>query len=174
MTGSAVETLSDLETFKRLGLAMAAGLILGLEREHADKPAGVRTFMLVCEGAALFMLCGLLLSNQLAAVGRISDPGRIASTVIQGIGFIAAGVILTRGTQIVGLTTAAGIWVTAAIGLLLGAGLTTIGIGATAITVASLYVLRTIGRRLGDARPADSPHSDSHDRFDVAEGHHDS
>lgn len=148
-----MEPLTDIETFKRLGLAMAAGLILGLEREHADKPAGVRTFMLVCEGAALFMLCGLLLSDQLAAANRISDPGRIASTVIQGIGFIAAGVILTRGSQIVGLTTAAGVWVTAAIGLLIGAGFTTLGLGATVITVASLFVLREVGHRVGDARP---------------------
>lgn len=139
---------------------MAAGLILGLEREHADKPAGVRTFMLVCEGAALFMLCGLLLSDQLAAANRISDPGRIASTVIQGIGFIAAGVILTRGSQIVGLTTAAGIWVTAAIGLLIGAGFTTLGLGATAITVVSLFLLRELGHHIGDARPPRSPHSD--------------
>lgn len=158
-----MEPLTDIETFKRLGLAMAAGLILGLEREHADKPAGVRTFMLVCEGAALFMLCGLLLSDQLAAANRISDPGRIASTVIQGIGFIAAGVILTRGSQIVGLTTAAGIWVTAAIGLLIGAGFTVLGLGATAITVVSLFVLRKFGRYFGDARPPHSPHSDSPD-----------
>jgi putative Mg2+ transporter-C (MgtC) family protein len=158
-----VEPLSDIETFKRLGLAMVAGLIFGLERENADKPAGVRTFMLVCEGAALFMICGLLLSDQLAAANRISDPGRIASTVIQGIGFIAAGVILTRGSQIVGLTTAAGIWVTAAIGLLIGAGFTLLGLGATVITVVSLYVLRVVGRHFGDARPPDSPHSDKPD-----------
>ena len=142
---------------------MVAGLIFGLERENADKPAGVRTFMLVCEGAALFMICGLLLSDQLAAANRISDPGRIASTVIQGIGFIAAGVILTRGSQIVGLTTAAGIWVTAAIGLLIGAGFTLLGLGATVITVISLYVLRVVGRYVGDARPPDSPHSDKPD-----------
>jgi putative Mg2+ transporter-C (MgtC) family protein len=150
--------LGDIETFQRLGLAMLAGVIIGLERETADKPAGVRTFMLVCEGAALFMLCGLLLSDQLAAANRISDPGRIASTVIQGIGFIAAGVILTRGTQVVGLTTAAGIWVTAAIGLLIGAGFTVLGLGATVITVVSLFVLRVVGRHWGDARPLDSPH----------------
>ena len=158
-----MEPLSDIETFKRLGLAMVAGLALGLERENADKPAGVRTFMLVCEGAALFMLCGLLLSDQLAAANRISDPGRIASTVIQGIGFIAAGVILTRGSQIVGLTTAAGIWVTAAIGLLIGAGFTILGLGATVITVVSLFVLRVVGRHVGDARPPESPHRSDRD-----------
>lgn len=152
-----MEPLTDIESIKRLGLAMAAGLILGFERESADKPAGVRTFMLVCEGAALFMLCGLLISNQLAAENRISDPGRIASTVIQGIGFIAAGVILTRGSQIVGLTTAAAIWVTAAIGLLIGAGFTVLGLGATAITVVSLYLLRDVGRNASDTQPPDSP-----------------
>ena len=158
-----MEPLSDIETFRRLGLAMVAGVIIGLERENADKPAGVRTFMLVCEGSALFMLCGLLLSDQLAAANRISDPGRIASTVIQGIGFIAAGVILTRGSQIVGLTTAAGIWVTAAIGLLIGAGFEIVGLGATVVTVISLYILRVVGRHWGDARPSDSPHRSDRD-----------
>ncbi|MCA9880525.1 MAG: MgtC/SapB family protein [Thermomicrobiales bacterium] len=156
-----MEPLTDLETFKRLGLAMAAGLILGLEREHANKPAGVRTFMLVCEGAALFMLCALLLSDQLAAANRISDPGRMASTVIQGIGFIAAGVILTRGSQVVGLTTAAGVWVTAAIGLLFGAGFIELGIAATVVTVISLYVLREVEVRFGRAgAPANSGRDD--------------
>lgn len=158
-----MEPLSDIEAFKRLGLAMVAGLIFGLEREGADKPAGVRTFMLVCEGAALFMLCGLLLSDQLAAANRISDPGRIASTVIQGIGFIAAGVILTRGSQIVGLTTAAGIWVTAAVGLLIGAGFIELGLGATVITVGSLYVLHVVRRHVVNARPPESLHSDIQD-----------
>jgi putative Mg2+ transporter-C (MgtC) family protein len=144
-----VEPLTDIETFKRLALAMAAGAALGFERERADKPAGLRTYMLVVEGATLFMLCGLLLSQQLFLAGRISDPGRIASTVIQGIGFIAAGVIITTGREVVGLTTAAGIWVATAIGLLIGAGFYGLAIAATVATIVALLLLREVERRMG-------------------------
>jgi putative Mg2+ transporter-C (MgtC) family protein len=128
---------------------MAAGAALGFERERADKPAGLRTYMLVVEGATLFMLCGLLLSQQLFLAGRISDPGRIASTVIQGIGFIAAGVIITTGREVVGLTTAAGIWVATAIGLLIGAGFYGLAIAATVATIVALLLLREVERRMG-------------------------
>lgn len=153
-----MEQLTDLETFKRLALAMAAGAILGYERERAEKPAGVRTYMLVAEGAALFMMCGLLLSQQLAIVGRISDPGRIASTVIQGIGFIGAGVIITTGQRVKGVTTAAGLWVAAAIGLLAGGGYFTLAVAATIATLVGLIALQ----RLETSVPGVSPKS--HDR----------
>lgn len=155
-----MEHLSDLETLKRLALAMAAGAILGYERERAEKPAGVRTYMLVAEGAALFMMCALLLSQQLADVGRISDPGRIASTVIQGIGFIGAGVILTTGKYVIGVTTAAGLWVAAAVGLLAGAGFFTLAIAATIATLVGLVALQ----RLETSLPGVSPKA--HHRHD--------
>ena len=153
-----MEQLTDLETLKRLALAMAAGAVLGYERERAEKPAGVRTYMLVSEGAALFMMCGLLLSQQLDAVGRISDPGRIASTVIQGIGFIGAGVIITTGKKVIGVTTAAGLWVAAAVGLLAGAGFFTLAVAATIATLVGLIALQ----RLEVSLPGGDPKS--HDR----------
>lgn len=155
-----MELLTDQETFKRLVVAMIAGALLGAERERADKPAGIRTYMLVVEGAALFMLCALLLSQQFFAEGRLSDPGRIASTVIQGIGFIAAGVIITTGSgkQVVGLTTAAGIWVAAAIGLLIGAGFITLALGAAVLTIVALIGLRELETRMNIRK---SPHGDS-------------
>jgi putative Mg2+ transporter-C (MgtC) family protein len=134
--------IDDIEALKRMAVAMALGAIVGFERERADKPAGIRTNMLVCQGAALFMLVGLLLSQQMAAAGGISDPGRIASTVVQGIGFLAAGVILTTGRQVHGLTTAAGIWVVAAVGLLAGAGFFVIASVASLATVAALYLVK--------------------------------
>lgn len=151
-----MEPLTDIETFKRLALAMVAGAALGFEREQADKPAGMRTYMLVVEGAALFMLCALLLNQQMNDAGRLSDPGRIASTVIQGIGFIAAGVIITTGREVVGLTTAAGIWVAAAIGLLIGAGFLSLGLGATVITILALLLLHQIKKFIGLKQPTDS------------------
>lgn len=155
-----MEQLTDLETLKRLALAMAAGAILGYERERAEKPAGVRTYMLVAEGAALFMMCALLLSQQLADIGRISDPGRIASTVIQGIGFIGAGVIITTGKKVVGVTTAAGLWVAAAVGLLAGAGFFTLAIAATIATLVGLIALQ----RLETSLPGVSPKAREHRR----------
>lgn len=140
---------------------MVAGAALGFERERAYKPAGLRTYMLVAEGAALFMMCALLLSQQLLLDGRVSDPGRMASTVIQGIGFIAAGVIITTGREVYGLTTAAGIWVTTAVGLLIGAGFYVLAIAATILTIVGLIVLRAVEVRFGkntrsspDDRPA--------------------
>jgi putative Mg2+ transporter-C (MgtC) family protein len=142
-----MESLSDLEAIERLALAMAAGALLGIERERLDRPAGLRTYMLVTEGACLFMICAILLAEQVARAGQISDPGRIASTVVQGIGFIAAGVILTTGKQVIGLTTAAGLWVATALGLLIGAGFYVVAVVATVATIVALVALRQIELR---------------------------
>jgi putative Mg2+ transporter-C (MgtC) family protein len=139
-----METLSDVEAVQRLALAMVVGAVLGIERERLDRPAGLRTYMLVTEGACLFMICAILLAEQIVRAGGISDPGRIASTVVQGIGFIAAGVILTTGKEVVGLTTAAGLWVATALGLLIGAGFFVIAIVAAVATVLALVVLRHV------------------------------
>ena len=137
-----MEPLNDIEAIQRMALAMVVGAVLGVERERLDRPAGLRTYMLVVEGACLFMICAILLAEQLAAAGRLSDPGRIASTVVQGIGFIAAGVILTTGREVIGLTTAAGLWVATALGLLIGAGFYVIALVAATATVVALIVLR--------------------------------
>jgi len=142
-----LESLSDLEAIERLALAMVVGAVLGIERERLDRPAGLRTYMLVVEGACLFMICAILLAEQVAKTGDVSDPGRIASTVVQGIGFIAAGVILTTGREVVGLTTAAGLWVATALGLLIGAGFYVVAIIAAVATIVALIVLRGIELR---------------------------
>jgi putative Mg2+ transporter-C (MgtC) family protein len=139
-----MEALSDVEAVQRLALAMVVGAVLGVERERLDRPAGLRTYMLVTEGACLFMICAILLAEQIVRAGGVSDPGRIASTVVQGIGFIAAGVILTTGKEVVGLTTAAGLWVATALGLLIGAGFFVIAVIAAVATVLALVVLRHV------------------------------
>jgi putative Mg2+ transporter-C (MgtC) family protein len=139
-----MESLSDVEAIQRLALAMMVGAVLGVERERLDRPAGLRTYMLVVEGACLFMICAILLAEQIVRAGGVSDPGRIASTVVQGIGFIAAGVILTTGKEVIGLTTAAGLWVATALGLLIGAGFFVIAIVATVATVVALVALRHV------------------------------
>src|SRR5829696_4216383 len=100
-------------------------------------------------------------AEQIAEAGGVSDPGRIASTVVQGIGFIAAGVILTTGKEVIGLTTAAGLWVATALGLLIGAGFYLIAIVAAIATVVALIALRGIEDRLFRAQPDQNPKSSS-------------
>jgi putative Mg2+ transporter-C (MgtC) family protein len=142
-----MESLSDVEALKRLALAMVVGAVLGVERERLDRPAGLRTYMLVVEGACLFMICAILLAVEITRAGGVSDPGRIASTVVQGIGFIAAGVILSTGKEVIGLTTAAGLWVATALGLLIGAGFYVVAVAATVATVIALIALRGVELR---------------------------
>jgi putative Mg2+ transporter-C (MgtC) family protein len=156
--------LSNIESLERLLLALAAGLFLGLERELRAKPAGLRTYALVCEGSALFMMCAILLSNVAKNAGiQNTDPSRIASTVVQGIGFLVAGVILTRGAKIVGLTTAAELWVTAAIGLLFGGGFYFLGIAATITTIIVLGPLHFCEKILEDRFVKRHPEAAKHD-----------
>jgi putative Mg2+ transporter-C (MgtC) family protein len=154
-----MESLSDIEAIQRLALAMVVGAVLGLERERLDRPAGLRTYMLVVEGACLFMICAILLADQIARAGGVSDPGRIASTVVQGIGFIAAGVILTTGKEVIGLTTAAGLWVATALGLLIGAGFYMVAVVAAGATVVALIVLRHVEQEFMNSKSKPDPES---------------
>ncbi len=104
----------------RLALAMLVGGAIGLERGKQGRAAGMRTHILVCLGSALASMIGFYVNTEL---GYNSDPMRISAQVISGIGFLGVGTILTKGRfQITGLTTAAGLWATAAIGIALGAG----------------------------------------------------
>lgn len=133
----------------RIALALLLGSLLGIEREWRSKPAGLRTHALVCEGAALFMLAGIEIYAQVRASGGTNaDPGRIASTIVQGIGFLAGGAIFLAGSRVKGLTTAATIWVTAAIGLLIGAGLYEIGIMGAVGALVTLTFLRAVEKRM--------------------------
>jgi len=142
-------SLTDTEATIRILVALGIGAMIGLEREWRNKDAGFRTYALVCEGSALFMITGILLYDQVRnAGGGISDPSRIASTVVQGIGFIAGGLIFAAGSRVHGLTTAAGIWVTAALGLLIGAGFFYIAIVGAIATFVTLGLLGYVDRVL--------------------------
>ena len=122
----------EVATFVRMGTAMLLGGLLGLERERKHRPAGFRTYMLVCAGAALTVLLSqyvyLMLqtqwAEQAAAIGAVKmDVSRLAAQVINGIGFLGAGTILvTQRHEVQGLTTAAGLWSTACLGIAIGAG----------------------------------------------------
>ena len=104
----------------RLALAVLLGGIVGVERELSGKPAGLRTNILICLGSALLM--DLSITVGVMDDGRIGDPARIAAQVVTGVGFLGAGTIMQARGEVVGLTTAATIWVVAAIGLAVGAG----------------------------------------------------
>lgn len=153
--------LSELEAIERMALALLVGVLFGIERERLGRPAGLRTYMLVCEGAALFMVASILLGDQVRASGAtVYDPSRIASTVVQGVGFLGAGAIIVAGGRVRGLTTAAGIWVTAALGILIGAGFFTVALIGTAITLAALVILREVEVWLGWSGPETPIESD--------------
>jgi putative Mg2+ transporter-C (MgtC) family protein len=143
-----MSTLSEVESIGRIILALVAGGIIGFERERSNKSAGLRTYSLVCEGAALFMIASLLLGEVARENGATQyDPSRVASTIVQGIGFLAAGLIFVAGNKVRGLTTAAAIWVTAAIGLLIGAGFFVVAIAGTIATLLILVSLRWVEER---------------------------
>jgi len=125
----------ELEMVLRLLLAAALGAIIGYQRERAGKPAGLRTHILICLGAALFTVASIY------GFGAATDPARIAAGVVAGIGFIGAGAILRSGEGIVaGLTTAATIWAVAGIGLAAGAGLYLISAVATILMLIVLFL----------------------------------
>ncbi|NLJ72597.1 MAG: MgtC/SapB family protein [Syntrophomonadaceae bacterium] len=125
------------EVIIRLSLACILGALIGLERESLNRPAGLRTYTLVCVGSALAMIVSLDMYFKYYQTVN-ADPGRIAAQVISGIGFLGAGTIMREGATVRGLTTAAGLWVVACIGLAVGAGLY---IPAIATTVIILFIL---------------------------------
>lgn len=118
----------DMQMFLRLLIAVVLGALVGYERERAGKPAGVRTHGMVSLGAALFAVVSL------HGFGEASDPARVAAQIVTGIGFLGAGAILHQRGSVQGLTTAASLWVTAAIGLAVGVGMLLMSL-ATAVLV---------------------------------------
>jgi putative Mg2+ transporter-C (MgtC) family protein len=129
-------------------LAILLGAILGFERELGNRSAGMRTYALAAEGAALFTIAGIVISREAAIAGYgNADPSRVASTVVQGVGFLAAGVIFARGVQVRGMTTAAGIWVTASIGILCGIGYFVVAGAATIATILIFTILKVLEKR---------------------------
>jgi len=138
----------EIAVLGRLLLALALGAAVGLERELSAKPAGLRTIMLISVGAELLTESSLLAANLVTNDFIRADPARIAAQIVTGIGFIGAGTILVARGSVVGLTTAATLWVTAAIGMAVGLRAYVIAIGATFLVVATLVVLGWIERRL--------------------------
>lgn len=149
----------------KLLAAVAAGALIGLERELADKPAGLRTNILICLGAALFAL----LSVRLAEVGGVVDRTRIAAQIVTGVGFLGAGAIIQHRRYVIGLTTAATIWAVASVGMAFGTGEFFLGILGAGLTAGVLFGLgfaemsiahwRTVGRFEAELDPAADVHA---------------
>lgn len=132
-----------------LGAALVLSAVIGLEREIRQKSAGLRTHTLVGFGAGLFMLISKYGFTDVLAQGRVVlDPSRVAAQIVSGIGFIGAGLIFVRRENVQGLTTAASVWVTAAVGAACGAGLTLLGAVATAFYFFIAIGLRPVTHRL--------------------------
>lgn len=124
-------TIGQWELLVRLLVACVCGCVIGVERSFRQKEAGIRTHVILALGAALMMIVSKYGFFDLVAQNINADGSRIASNIVTGISFLGAGVIFVRGGSIKGLTTAAGIWATAGIGMALGAGMYTIAISCT-------------------------------------------
>lgn len=143
--------VAEWEVAVRLGLACVLGGLLGIERETQGREAGLRTHMLLSLGAAVFALASVTGFNAFVEGDSSNirvDPGRIASYVAAGVGFIGGGAILKRDDRVRGLTTAASLWVAAAIGVTCGLGLWLVPLVAVGFALVSLAVLRPLSQWL--------------------------
>lgn len=129
----------------RLVLAIILGGAIGLNREDNNRPAGLRTHVLVCLGTALAMVTGEYIYLHF---GNVGDPSRIGAQVISGIGFLGAGTIIISGRHVQGLTTAAGLWATACMGLAIGIGFYEAAVIGGVLIIFSLVVLKYINLKL--------------------------
>lgn len=129
------QQLSILPLFVKMILSVVCGGVLGLERTRKRRAAGIRTYSMVCVGGAIVMMTGIALQQRLGG-----DPARLGAQVVSGIGFIGAGAIIVTGYhEIKGLTTAAGLWVTACMGLAIGAGYYAASVIACVILFCTMY-----------------------------------
>src|SRR5216110_144289 len=144
---SSIPSLSWPEILGRVALAAALGAVLGFERELREREAGLRTHMLVALGSALFTIVSAYGFREFLTSGDQvvrADPTRIAAQIVTGIGFLGAGAIIRQGVSIRGLTTAATLWVAAAIGMAAGAGYYSGAVIGTVVTLIALWPLRRL------------------------------
>ncbi|HUP18753.1 MAG TPA: MgtC/SapB family protein [Gemmatimonadota bacterium] len=137
------------EMWLKLGLSVVCGAAIGIERELSDKPAGLRTNMLICVGSTLITMTSLHVALTYAEHQvNIADPGRIAAQIVSGIGFLGAGTIIQARGAVHGLTTAATIWVMAGVGLAIGAGSYAPALATTVILLGVLVALGWVERHI--------------------------
>jgi putative Mg2+ transporter-C (MgtC) family protein len=131
-TVAAIAGGQGMKQIGELGLAFALSSLIGLEREWRQKSAGLRTHTLVGVGSALFLIVSKYGFSDVLGEGVVLDPSRVAAQIVSGIGFIGGGLIFVRGDAVRGLTTAAIVWITAAVGMACGAGLAVLALVVTA------------------------------------------
>ena len=136
-----------IENMFRLVVALLLGGVIGLEREYRSKDAGFRTHFLVAVGAALFTII-----SQYGFDDQVKDSSRVAAQIVSGIGFLGAGLIVLQKNAVRGLTTAAGLWVTAAIGMACGVGMYAYALGVTLLILLGLEVLNRLLPTIGTSR----------------------
>lgn len=147
------------EALLRLALAAGLGGAIGIERELRDRYAGLRTHLLVSLGSALFTIVSAYAWTGFKFGGGVSyDPTRIAAQIVTGIGFLGAGAIMRQGISVHGLTTAATLWMSAAIGMTAATGFYTVAALATSVTLVVLWPLRLFERRYIDRLRSGSAH----------------
>ena len=139
---------AQIDTAVRLAVAAGFGMLIGIEREIREHAAGLRTHILVCVGACLFTIVSAFGFDVVGGDTLRSDPTRVASNIVTGVGFLGAGAIMREGLSVRGLTTAASLWMVAAIGMAVGLGMYFASGIAVVITLLSLWVLRPFRRRL--------------------------
>lgn len=145
--------IDTLDLTLRLLMSLAFGGLIGFERELSNSAAGLRTHILVCVGSTLIMLISIYGFSEFANEYNVRmDPSRLAAQVVSGIGFLGAGTILITGNVIKGLTTAASVWVVAAIGLAIGAGFIYPAAVASVLVLISLWVLNKVEKRFISTR----------------------
>lgn len=141
------QSITEIDIIIRLCLGFLAGGIIGFERSSRRQVAGLRTHILISVGATCLMLLSIWLPEHMGGENR-GDPGRIAAQVVSGMGFLGAGAIIRLGNNIRGLTTAASLWLTAAIGMTIGAGMYIAAFTATALAIIALLLLNKLERRI--------------------------
>jgi len=158
----AIDQVLPLDTLLRLVIAMLAGAVIGWEREREDKPAGLRTHILVSLGAAVFMLGAIELTMDLKDQqnGIRLDPIRALAGIIGGVGFLGAGSIIQSRGEVQGITTAASIWVSAAIGTSCGMGRYRLAMLCCLMSLAVLWLLGRVEHRVLEKKDADLPLGD--------------
>ncbi len=135
----------------RLVVSFFIGMLIGIEREAHDQPAGLRTHILISIGSTMVMLISIYIPQTFTGFQN-GDPGRIAAQVVSGIGFLGAGAILKFGADVKGLTTAASIWAMAALGLAVGAGMYVIGATGAVVILFALTAMNLFEKRLFKGR----------------------
>jgi len=138
--------ITEIDILIRLSLGFLAGTVIGLERASRHQMAGLRTHVLIAVGATLLMLLSIWLPGQFGEKG--GDPARIAAQVVSGIGFLGAGAIIRLGNNIKGLTTAASLWLVAAVGLTIGAGMFLAAGITVVISLVTLVLLHRLEKRI--------------------------